>query len=132
MPSGIKIYKIKDFIRKNESGELSQDRIREIINEIGAAATFHPGHNILIDSRETTFSYHVTMTDIMKTAIELSVFKNILTNKIANIIPKDKNRVSIAEKTQAAIQMKGIEYKFFTEFEDAIEWLTDIKMEIGT
>jgi hypothetical protein len=126
--SEIKIYKIADFIRKNESGELSQDRIREIVNEIGAIATFDPDYNILIDTRETTISYSVNMSDIMKTAIELSVFKNSLPNKIANIIPKDEKRVSIAEKTQAAIRIKGIEYKIFTEFEAAIDWLSDIKI----
>jgi hypothetical protein len=67
------------------------------------------------------------MTDIMKSAQELFVFKDVLRNKIANIIPKDKDRVSIAEKAEAAIQLGGIHYKFFTDFEAAIEWLSDIK-----
>ncbi len=127
VPSGIKIYKIKDFIRKDESGELSRDRVKEIILEIGTAAAFHPDHNILIDFRETTISHDVNMTDIMKSAKELFVFKDVLRNKIANIIPKDKDRVSIAEKAEAAIQLGGIHYKFFTDFEAAIEWLSDIK-----
>lgn len=125
MASEILVYKLKNFIRKNESGELSKNRIREIIDEIGALATFHPDHNILIDSRETSLSYQVNMADILETAIKLSVFKNVLTNKIANIIPEDENRVAIATKAQAAIQIKGIEYKFFTEFEEAIEWLSE-------
>jgi hypothetical protein len=127
VPSGIKIYKIRDFIRKGESGELNRDRVKEIILEIGAAAAFHPDHNMLIDFREPTISYDVNMTDIMKSAMELSTFKGVLRNKIANIIPKDKDRVSIAEKAEAAIRLGGIEYKFFTDFEAAIEWLSDIK-----
>jgi hypothetical protein len=127
MSSGIKIYKIKDFIRKDESGELNRDRVKEIILEIGAAAAFHPDHNMLIDFRETTISCDVNMTDIMKSAMELSTFKDVLRNKIANIIPRDKDRVSIAEKAEAAIRLGGIEYKFFTDFEAAIEWLSDIK-----
>ena len=127
MSSGIKIYKIKDFIRKDESGELNRDRVKEIILEIGAAAAFHPDHNMLIDFRETTISCDVNMTDIMKSAMELSTFKAVLRNKIANIIPKDKDRVSIAEKAEAAIQLGGIHYKFFTDFEAAIEWLSEIK-----
>jgi hypothetical protein len=128
MHSEIKIYQIADFIRKNESGELSPDRIREIVYEIATIATFDPIYNILIDNRETTISYHVNMSDIMKTAIELSVFKNTLPNKIANIIPKDPKRLSIAEKAEAAIRIKGIEYKVFTDFEAAIEWLSKIKI----
>jgi hypothetical protein len=49
MWSGIKIYKAKDFIRKDKSGELSGDRVKEIIKEIGTAASFNPDHNILTD-----------------------------------------------------------------------------------
>jgi hypothetical protein len=127
MSSGIKIYKIKDFIRKDESGELNRDRVKEIILEIGTAAAFHPNHNILIDFRETTIACDVNMTDIMKSAKEVFVFKDVLRNKIANIIPTDKDRVSIAEKAEAAIRLGGIEYKFFTDFEAAIEWLSDVK-----
>ena len=128
MPSGIKIYKIKDFIRKNESGDLNSDRVTEIIKEIATAAAFHPDHNILIDSRKTKLPDDVNMTDIMKTALEMSAFKDVLNNKIANVIPIDKDRVSVAEKVEAAIQIKGIHYKFFTDFEEAIEWLSDIKI----
>jgi hypothetical protein len=129
MQSEIKVYKIKDFIRKNESGELSKDRIREIIMEIGTAACYFPDHNILIDFRNTTISWPANMVDIMKTAIEVSAFKNVLQNKIANIIPVDEERISFAEITQAAIQIKGIDYKVFTDFEDAIEWLSDSKTQ---
>ena len=128
MPSGVKIYKIKDFIRKNESGDLNSDRVTEIIKEIATAAAFHPDHNILIDVRETRLPDDVNMTDIMKTALEMSAFKDVLNNKIASVIPIDKDRVSVAEKVEAAIQIKGIHYKFFTDFEGAIEWLSDIKI----
>jgi hypothetical protein len=127
VPSGVKIYKIRDFIRKDEAGELTRDRAKEVILEIGAAAAFYPNHNILIDFRETTISHDVNMTDIMKSAKEIFVFKDVLRNKIANIIPEDKDRITIAEKAEAVIRLGGIEYKFFTDFEAAIEWLSDIK-----
>ena len=126
MPENIKIYKIKDFVRKNESGELSRDRITKIIMEIATAATLYPGHNILIDSRKTTMSYDVNMIDIMKTTMELEKFKDVLKSKIANVIPEDENRISIAKKSESSIQIKGIKYKFFTDFEAAIEWLSDV------
>jgi hypothetical protein len=125
--SGVKIYKIKDFIRKDESGELTRDRVKEIILEIGTAAAFHPDHNILIDFRETTISHDVNMTAIMKSAKDVFAFKDVLRNKIANIIPGDKDRISIAERAEAAIQLGGIHYKYFTDFEAAIEWLSDVK-----
>ena len=71
MSSDVKIYRLKDFIRKTESGDLSYDRIIEIVNEIAAIASFHSDHNVLLDFRETTVSIE-SMYEIMKIAMELS------------------------------------------------------------
>jgi hypothetical protein len=71
------------------------------------------------------------MVEILQTAMELGKFSHILQNKIANVVPKDKNRVAIAQKAEAAIQCQGIQYRYFTDFEDAIEWLSEITLEIG-
>lgn len=125
MPPEFKIYKIKNLIRKDESGELSREKIEGIIKKLSTAAALHPDHNILLDFRQTTLS-EVGMVDILTAAMEIERFKEVLTNRIANVIPSDKNRISIAEKTEAAFQLKGIQYKFFTHFEDAIEWLSDV------
>ena len=68
MSSGIKIYKIDDFIRKNESGEIDFDRSMKIIRELATAAAFHTNHNILIDLRDTTVTTN-SMNDILKITI---------------------------------------------------------------
>ena len=52
--SGVKIYKVKDFIRKTEAGKIDFGRSMELIHELAAAASFHDNHNILVDMRETT------------------------------------------------------------------------------
>ena len=127
MQTEIKIYKIKDFIRKNELGTLSYERVIEIVKEFSAAASLHPDCNILLDFRKTKLS-DFNMVDIMKAASEMDKFKYFLKNRIANVIPKDKDRISIAKKAEAAIQLKGFQYKFFTDFEEAIEWLSDINI----
>ena len=54
MPSDIKIYKIKDFVRFNESGDIDFERSMQIVHELAVAASFYAGNNILIDLRETT------------------------------------------------------------------------------
>jgi hypothetical protein len=128
MTSEIKIYTISDFVRKNESGELSRDRLKAFIAEIVTVASAFPHHNILIDSRDTTISYEIYMTDILEAAGKLSVLKNIFIQKIANIIPTDKTRLSIASKAEVAINFKGLQYRVFTDFEDAIEWLSEVKI----
>lgn len=127
MPLKYKIYKIEDFIRKNQTGELDRDRIESLINEIIMIASYYPNHNILIDSRDTTISYEVYMTDILEAAERLAQLENIFLSKIANIVPKDEARLSIANTAEAAINLKGIKYKIFTEFEDAIEWISKTK-----
>ena len=54
MPSEIKIYKVRDFIRKTEAGAIDFDRSVKIIRELAVAASFQAGCNILVDMRETT------------------------------------------------------------------------------
>ena len=125
MPSTVEIYKMKDFIRQNESGVLSEQRVSAIINRIASVATLHPDHNILLDFRETRIA-DVSMVDILKAAITIEKFKDVLKNKIANVIPDDSDRIDIAKRSEAAIQLKGINYRFFTEFEDAIDWFAGI------
>ena len=124
MSSDVKIYRLKDFIRKTESGDLSYDRIIEIVNEIAAIASFHSDHNVLLDFRETTVSIE-SMYEIMKIAMELSKITTLLRNKIANVIPSDTERIALAKKFEAALQLKGLQYKFFTDFENAIDWLSE-------
>ena len=115
---------MKDFLRKTETGDLDYDRIVEIVRELAAAAALHSGHNILLDLRETKVSVN-SMYEVMKVAMEFSQFKTVFRNKIANVIPNDIARISMAKKAEAAFQIKGIQYKFFTDFEDAIEWLSE-------
>jgi len=125
MSSGIKIYKIKDFIRKNESGEIDFDKSMQMVRELAAAVMSHGSHNILIDLRETTTSVD-RMDEVMRIVMAFVQLMPSFKNKIANVIPHDANRVAGAEQFEACMQIKEFQYKFFTEFEHAIEWLSDI------
>jgi hypothetical protein len=126
MSSEIKIYNINDFIRKNEIGEIDFDKSIQIVKEVSFAAAFHPDHNILIDVRETTLSDY-SMDVLIKVAMEVVKLMPSFKNKIANVVPNDANRVSIAERFEACMNINKFQYKFFTSFEDAIEWLSDVK-----
>jgi hypothetical protein len=42
MSSRIKVYKIKDFIRKSESGEIDFDKSIQIVRELSTALLFIP------------------------------------------------------------------------------------------
>jgi hypothetical protein len=122
----VKIYQVKDFIRKNEAGEIDIHRSREIIHELAAAASFHANHNILIDMRETTIARESSMSDILELALEMARYKSVFKGKIANVIPGDERRLSRAKQFRACLDLQGFRYDIFTSFEDAINWLSDI------
>ena len=123
MLSGIKIYKVKNFIRKTETGKIDLERSKKIVRELATAAGAHTDHNILIDLRETTVSA-ARMEDIMKTALEFGTYISSFKNKIANIIPDDPKRMIIANRFKACMDIQGFEYEIFTDYESAIEWLS--------
>lgn len=125
MRTNVKIYDIKSFVRKNETGHLSRERISEIIREIVNISICFPEKNLLLDFRKTELPADVNLSDIMKFTLEAAAFGDILINKIASLIPEDPMRLSIAKKVRASMQVKGLKYQYFTDFEQAIEWLSN-------
>ena len=124
MVSGIKVYKVKDFIRKTQTGNIDLKRSKEIVRELANAAGSHTDHNILIDLRETTVSVS-NIVDILEVAREFGSSVSSFKNKIANIVPDDHERMVIAHRFKACMDMQGFEYEIFTDYENAIEWLSE-------
>ena len=124
MLSGIKVYKVKDFIRKTETGNIDLKRSKQIVRDLATAAEFRPDHNILIDLRETTVSPSGTIEDIMKVSLEFGSYVSSFKNKIANIIPDDPKRMKIASRFKACMDIQGFQYEVFIDYESAIEWLS--------
>ena len=123
MLSGLKIYKVKDFLRKTETGNIDLKRSKQIVKELAMAAGLHTNHNILIDLRETSVSV-ANIEDIMKVALEFGSYISSFKNKIANIVPDDSERLKIANRFKACMDIQGFEYEIFTDYESAIEWLS--------
>jgi hypothetical protein len=124
MLSGIKVYKVKDFIRKTETGNIDLKRSKQIVRELAMAAGSHTDKNILVDLRETTVSAAESIEDIMKIALEFGSYVSSFKNKIANIIPDDPERMTIATRFKACMDIQGFEYEVFNDYESAIEWLS--------
>ena len=124
MLKGIKIYNIKSFIRKDETGELTRNRISDIIRDVVSMTVCFPEKNILLDFRETTLPDDISIADVLKFALDASIYGDILINKIASLIPEDPKRMYIAKNMSASMKFKGIEYNYFTNFEQAMEWLS--------
>jgi hypothetical protein len=126
MASEIKLYKIKDFVRLSESGEIDLDRSIKMVRKLAAVTTFNLDHNILIDLRKTKVAF-ANMEEAMKITMEfIQCMPPAFKNKIANVIPNNVNRTSLAKKFELCMHVKNVNYKFFTDFEQAIEWLSDV------
>jgi hypothetical protein len=124
MVSGIKVYKVKDFVRTTQTGNIDIKRSKEIVIDLANAAGSHADHNILIDMRETSVSVS-NIVDILEVAREFGSSVSSFKNKIANIVPDDHERMVIAHRFKACMDMQGFEYEIFNDYESAIEWLSE-------
>ena len=124
MAGKIKTCKVTDIIEATESGDLDLERVQQIVEKIGAVATENPGHNILLDLRNTELSA-ATMGDMLETAATADQFKALHEVKIAGIVPDESIRSFVAERMQGVMQLKGFDYRVFTDADEASEWLAE-------
>lgn len=125
MPYEIKIYRMKDFIRKNESGLLDRDRSRRLVREVATASSFCEDCHILVDLRKTGLRTSSSLADLMELALEFATLLPDFHNKIATLIPDDQERIDTAKRFEACMTVQGFSYEAFTDYEDAIEWLSE-------
>jgi len=123
MPSNVKIYKVGDIIRMTESGELDLDRSISIVRELATEANYHKDHNVILDLRET--HVNARMGDIIQVSMEFASYHKVFRNKIAVIIPNTEERLQLAKRFKTCMDLQGFQFEQFTDFESAIEWLSD-------
>ena len=121
----VKIYRMKDLLRLTETGKIDVDRSKEIVRQLAVAASFHADHNILLDLRETTIKEE-NMNDVLEVALEIARYQAAFKGKLANLLPDDEKRLFVASQLKALMVIKGFQYEIFTNFEEAVEWLSDI------
>ena len=124
MTVSYKKYKINDFIRRTENGEINMQKSLNAVAELAAASKLHKDVNILIDLRETETT--LDFEDVLKVAFEFGNYKACFRNKIAAIIPDDPERIKRAKFFKADLTIKGFLFDYFTDFEKAIEWLSEV------
>jgi hypothetical protein len=115
-------YRIRDFLRKDETGLLTTVEIRRLSEDIIAAAAQLPRHDFLLDLRHTTVEEH-SLANVLEVASELGLFATRVHGKVANLIPADGDRMSLAKVMEKCLRSQGLNYKVFSDYEEAIEWL---------
>ena len=125
MTVSYKMYKVKDFIRRTENGEINIQKSLNTVAELAIASEFHKDVNILIDLRETETT--LNLADVLTVVLEFAYYKDCFRNKIAAVIPKDPERIKRGELFKTGMTIKGFLFDYFTDFEKAIEWLSEIE-----
>ena len=115
-------YRIRDFLKKDETGLLTNVEIRRLSEDIIAAAAKLPRHNFLLDLRHTTVEEN-SLAQVLEIASELGLFATRVQSKVANLIPADGNRMSQAKVMENSLRSQGLNYRVFSDYEEAIEWL---------
>ncbi|MDJ0887908.1 MAG: hypothetical protein QNI89_11435 [Desulfobacterales bacterium] len=123
MAGKIKVYKIGDFIRYTETGDLDVNRSLLIVNALSIAAKHHLDHHILLDLRETDAK--IDISDVMAIAAEFGKHRDAFQNKIAVLIPNTEQRLELAKQVKACMELQSFRFNQFIDFEKAMEWLSE-------
>ena len=111
----VEIFKMKDFIRLSEAGEIDIDRSKEIVRQLAVAASFHEDHNILVDLRDTTLKEE-SMRNALELALEFARYKSAFKGKLATLIPDDEKRLLMAEQLKVLMNLRRISVRDLHEF----------------
>ena len=125
MSIGIKVYQTRDFVRKNAKGTIDLERSLEEVRQRAQATHYFQGHNILLDLRETVVDGD--RADTLRVAAAFAHYFKSFRNKIAVIIPDSEERMAKAEFMRTCMHLKGFQWEFFMAYEDAIDWLSEIR-----
>ena len=124
MATKIKACKVREMIRKSESGELDQARVLKLIDEIGEVATAHPGHNLLFDLRDTELTSGA-MGDIVEASMKARRIKALHGIKMAGVVPDEAIRSFIASRVEGMMQWKGMDNRVSNNLDEATAWLSE-------
>jgi hypothetical protein len=125
MPEGYKTYKPNDFIKKSAEGQFDLQKSLDLVKELVTASGFHKEHDLLIDLKETDPLEN--FGDLLTVAFEFAKYQDAFPNKIAVIIPNTPDRIERAKFFIASLGYVNFQLQYFTDFEDALDWLSTIK-----
>ncbi len=125
MSSGIRVYKIEDFIRFHASGEIDLERSMQLIREIAGTASPRPAHAVLVDLRKATLAGETSIGTVLKLSLEIARYGSSFPGWIANVVvPSDPERLFMARQFEMTMQLRGFNFRAFTSFQAAVDYLS--------
>lgn len=125
MPKGIKKYSTTDFISTTEHGKPSYAGAELLIRDLAEAADHHRDHDVLIDLRDTQGS--LSFLELLNLSMNLVQYQSVFTNKLAVVIPDNEDRKEKMEFFKSGLDLVGIQFGYFTDYERAVAWMSEEK-----
>jgi hypothetical protein len=124
MPCQITIYSTDDFIRKTPTGGVSLEKSIETVRKLAQIAEEYPDHNVLLDLRK--IEGYLTFPEMGLVIEEFIRHTSVFTNKIATLVSVDEKRMARALHGLSILTTRGFHNQIFVDYEDAIEWLSEV------
>lgn len=116
----VQVIHAGDFIKATPQGEvnleLSKTRIGQVVEALNPAQSY----NFLVDWRNVTINF--SMTDMFYLALELGKYKQIANARMSLLVSVDN--FDRGEFLQLCAQNRGVKLAAFTEYEEALGWIT--------
>lgn len=119
----LQIIHAGEFIKSTPTGDLDLAASKKGFAQIAEAAAHLQSYTVLIDLREV--NSHLTITTIYQLASELDSYGITFRRKSAILIGPD-NDLQKAMFFETAAMNQGFNVKVFTQFENAVVWLSTI------
>jgi len=124
MPLKFDIKVSDDYVTMRLAGAFDADDAVGLVWKAWGAGKNLDSNRVLIDARETTL-HADSMAEILKVATEMAkVTQKGEGLRVANVVPADAERIRKAELLESTADMAGADYRFFTEIDQAVAWLT--------
>ena len=124
MGQNIKELKLKDICKEVSSGNLDYRLAMIMINSFVNTLNKYSDMNVLIDQRDTSF-HSGNLNEVLDVLESIDSISHSFTNKVANLVPNDQNRLRLAKLVKTALNFSDNKYKVFTDYDDALRWLAD-------
>ena len=123
MPWNIKLVHAHDFIKTKATGELDLEASKRLIADLASVTSSSPGCGLLVDLRETTSSTSTPVAETYAAAQEFVKFHDAFHGRKIAVMDLPKH-LEQSKLFALYANNHGMCVGPFTNFEDAISWLT--------
>lgn len=106
-----------------QANEVDLETTLQLVSDVSVAVELHTDKDILIDFRRTNGTHD--FADLIKVINAFSQKLSKFENRIALIVPDAEKNMKRADFFKSGIGSRGFQCKFFTELEQATNWLSD-------